>query len=304
MIEDILKYGLDLKEFTVYNFASLNAQDPAGSLNQADRDFKKLVRAEYIKAIPCDIEPQNRRKATFYQITAKGAEAANRREDYHYKERKAVSNIAHDSGVKDLALQFIRLGAKVSFEHPVGEYREGNNTKTMHCDFLAVLNNRRFYVEREIKLDANRTYNDKVKKYENISLSRDSRVLIVWQDTDYNSFLRKQSIEQFKRPELYDYHSKRSLHYAALDKREYGKLDSNAKKQLLKSKAWIDDYKKWREMHRKFAMLLEYMKNVKPIKVKDGKDYYKYRLTTFDNYYAIDKPVWSVPNSENKTPLF
>jgi len=290
MITDILNYGLDLKEFTIYNFASQTAQSSAGALLQAGRDFKKLLKAGYIEAIPCNIPPRNPRQETFYFVTLEGAKYVNRKEDYKRKARKAISNVAHDSGTKDLALQFIKLGYKVQFEVPVGKYNEGTVKKTMRCDFLASKGqNQRFFVENEIKLHPNRTYNDKIKKYENIKLPKGSKVLIVWQDTDYNTYLRKQTIQEFNRPELYDYHFKRQ--------------NSTDKQERIKANNWIRDYKGWKECQRKFEGLLEYAKQIKPINQHKGKKYYKYRLTTFDNFFKINEAVWYAPNCNNKLSL-
>lgn len=295
----ILNYGLNLVEFTAYNFYIM------GNRCGIDRHFNDLENKGYIKKIPSDFEPDHWRKETFYYVTQKGAESQERKEDYVYRKHKAHSRINHDTGVKHIALKFLLLGADVEFEYPVGRYTDKDKKeKTLYADIRVALGNRVFFVENDIKPNPKGTYTRKTLKYEQIKLPNNYRVLFFWSHSDYCHQALYSTLREFRRPELFEYHSKRSNYANELAKKgEFRHLDKKTKNTLSLSRVWMRDYDKWAEMHRKYKKFLGHMDTVQPVAVKNGKAYYKYRTTTADHFFDFEGQVWDIPNSDNKLQI-
>lgn len=189
MKEAILDQLLTLQYATINNFYSPKSNNPLGALNQVTRDFKSLIKNDYVKPIPMDERPHNKRQETFYQVTHKGAHRIDRLEDYKgVKEMKSVNNVKHESSKIDVVLSFLRnypeYDIEVSYSRVFGNIKPDIYLKLGDYHFI-------IEIERKRKIHATLPLLDRYKKIKN-DLPKNAKVLIVWNNIGFNPFIRPQ----------------------------------------------------------------------------------------------------------------
>jgi hypothetical protein len=294
ILNEILDIGGTATEL---NLASPCAQTSEGAVLQVSRRIKEALKYDLIRALPNDrpIPKDERRKKQFYALTGKGARVAERAEEYKYKKPRAVSEIEHESGIKDIALSIKRTwpDAVLSFEKPL---KDIVNAKSGWCDIYAEVGTLKLIIEYERKIEANRVYRDKILKYSQFSYPPNMRVCIIFNTLSANPYLRSQTLKEFEREELEKKHFGNYLYYRELtEKRLFKNLTSADQIKIRTSVKWYEESERIKEMQHKFSNLMEKMK-------AHEQDRF-FRLTTWNNYYKLDEPVWFLPDG-NKVKLF
>jgi hypothetical protein len=281
---------------TEYNLASPSAQTSDGAVLQVSRRIKEAIKHDLIRPLPSyrPIDKARRRQLQFYTLTAKGAHVAERADEYKYKKPRAIAEIEHDSGVRDIALSIKRAWpeAKLELEKPL---RTILNTDKGHCDLYAEINGLKLIIEYERKNDISKVYAGKVLKYSQLKYEPNMRVCIIFNTLSVDPFIRQQSLREFERPEIEKKHYGNYLYLKDLEKsRLFGNLKDIDRRKLKASAKWYEEHERVLEMKKKFLNLMEKMKSHENDKF--------FRLTRWDNYYKLNEAVFFMPDG-NKVKL-
>lgn len=190
---------------TMGNLFSSEAKTYRGSLHMTRKLFKFYFANGFIEKMPPIGAPINRAKEVFYSITKKGAEYIGRVEDFKRKpDPKSFNlvNVMHESAKFDVCLSFLRLFPDYTFEI---DYK--TSFGGMRPDAIIQMTSKdgrrySFLLEIERKKTVDRTFTEKIKKYEDFfskgtkselkKLPHNYRVLFVYTDLTFNVFLRPQ----------------------------------------------------------------------------------------------------------------
>lgn len=194
--EKVLSDLLTIEYGTINNFFSSKATSIKGKTKQAYRNFKHLEKKGFIKQIPYDFPPRNQEREIFYQVTHAGAKKIGRLDEFKkIKEYKGITNARHESIVKDIALAFLRLYPEYLISLKFGKIIDDIRSD-IYISMKTPDEKKEYHyiVEVERKREAGRTYNEKIKRYENLKFgSKDkTRILIVWTNTSYDNYWRPQ----------------------------------------------------------------------------------------------------------------
>lgn len=278
---------------TELNLSSPFAQTKEGAVLQVSRRIKEALKYDLIRPLPSyrPIDKSRRRQLQFYTLTAKGAHVAERADEYRYKKPKAIAEIEHDSGAKDIALSIKRAWpeARLEFEKPL---RKILNTDRGHCDIYAEVNGLKLIIEYERKNDISKVYAGKVLKYTQFAYEPNMRVCIIFNTLSVDPFIRAQMLGEFKRPEIVKKHYGNYIYSQELkNKRLLGSLSKIDQQHIRDSVKWFEEYERVMEMQKKYLNLMEKMKAHENDKF--------FRFTTYDNYYKLNEAVWRIPGQGN-----
>jgi hypothetical protein len=138
------------------------------------------------------------------------------------------------------------------------------------------------FFEFERKTYPSQTIISKIKKYERFDLKKGEKIAIVWCHIRYDTFLRSQTIEEFKSTADWTVHHDNDKTLADIQKMKLP-IDKKTKDNLVRSRWLIKKYKRYQESLRQFEILIE---AVKKINLR-----HDYRFIHAPDYYLLDKKV-------------
>ena len=206
----LLNHLLDIRGVaTINNFYSPHAKSYKGSLLNTRKLFKSYLQDGLIEQIPPIGKPHNKAQEVFYCLTRKGASYIGRTNEYKYKKyKRSPHNIMHQSMIFDLALSFLRSYPYVRFN-----FRYNASLYGLRPDIFIEFNKSHsatetyyFLTEIERKKTVDRTYREKIVRYEKLfsTLVEEGydvnafTVLVVYCDIWHNIFLRPTQYSEIK----------------------------------------------------------------------------------------------------------
>jgi hypothetical protein len=188
MLNRIMGDILDVRYATPNNLYVPSASTSHGAVNQVMVNLNKLLTAGYIRPLEKDIPSRENRRQQFYSATFKGAQFANREEDYRPTDRKASSSVKHESIKVDIALSFKRLYGADEFVYgeKVGSYDYKGQRRGITPDII-IKTPFKAFIEIEVKDNYSKIITS-MKKYE----AEGVPVLVVCCPYEHNPLLRHQ----------------------------------------------------------------------------------------------------------------
>jgi len=208
LLEKKLRLVAKIKYFSVFNLASYESSRADGAMLQPRKDIKNwLADGLIVPIIKTGASgKKDKAKNTFYRLTKKGYNASGEGKDRPITERisSKVESTKHRTAKIDIAVSFCRNFPDwdIEFEY---EYNAGKRS-----DILVKMSKgnliRQFWVEIDIKENGARTYHEKVvvldeffdktrPKFKDFGLDYNTQILIIYLDSEYDVFQRKQEID-------------------------------------------------------------------------------------------------------------
>ena len=198
MQKTILNHGLTLKYFFLNTFYTPppKSNDPEGCYQQAMRDFKELLRLEYIAELPTTRKKvKDTRRRVLYYVTRKGAQSIGRIRDYwRPKEIKSHNNTEHTSMVADICRSFLlnyHDHFKITYNKSVNRKKYDallRDMKTGH-DYLLEVDREYPYHQKRVITETCKKWGFNLAKF---GLSKNTKVLIVYSCITFDTLMRPQ----------------------------------------------------------------------------------------------------------------